>query len=708
MTYLFSSNSTISNEVEVKNDVGNALPVVGNVLATVYNGTGLVTQYNPLHVSLGSNTITIIGNTNILDTVNVASTPENPVHSHITEVGTSNVLTVPFMPIGGNVYLTNNFSSVNLINPLPVTATVSGNVVIPPIIGNVVVTGNVVIPPITGNVVIPPVTGNVAVTGNVYLNNNSAVVSISNPFPVTATISGNVTVSGTEVSNVVTYSRSDDNTQLDTGGRLRVATAGQQWWYVPSVDKDGDLRYQELNTGNLASSLFVQNLAAIHLTSGTDSNGYAIRASRRRHKIRPAISHQWYTTVNFDGIQANVTKRVGMFTNFNGLFFEVTDDLYVVLRRRLTDGTLKELRVKRNEFSHDRLSGGPTYNPTGYNWDENKIANLTSHISTTSNAIGNTTVYTVVFGHDGTANTNFTTGDKAVISGVTPVTFNNCPVVTNVNSSNVTLAYVTNPGSFSSLSSAKMTKNGFNKVHTFFFDFNGGKTSHARFCIQGPLGPETLHVFDLENSSGTQYVSAPALMERAEVQNIGNVSFLPSLTIHGSAYNVEAETELNPGFGVAISQNSRNFSKTANEQYAIAGIGLRIGEPYQRADMQVQRVQLTDLGNINTQNAAVFEWRLVLNPTLTGTIPAPTNIGKATRFWDYAGNTITSAGGTDLVGGFSQGTTFLDFQNALNFLNMGSNIDYTDADKVVLVCKLLVGGSSDSLVRASFNFIESL
>jgi len=638
MTYLFSSNSTISNEVEVKNNVGNPLPVVGNVLATVYNGTGIVTQYNPLHVSLGSNTITIIGNTNILDTVTVTSTPDNPIHSHITEVGTSNVLTTPFLPIGGNV----------------------------------------------------------------YLNNNSTIVSISNPLPVTATISGS------EVSNVITYSREDNNTQLDTGGRLRVATAGQQWWYVPSVDKDGDLRYQELNTGNLASSLFVQNLAAIHMTSGTDSNGYAIRASRRRHKIRPAVSHQWYTTINFDGIQANVTKRVGMFTNFNGLFFEVTDDLYVVLRRRLTDGTLKELRVKRNAFSHDRLSGGPTYNPTGYNWDETKIANLTSHISTTSNAVGNTTVYTVVFGHDGTANTNFTTGDKAVISGVTPVTFNNCPVVTNVNSSNVTLAYVTNPGSFSSLSSAKMTKNGFNKVHTFFFDFNGGKTSHARFCIQGPLGPETLHVFDLENESGTQYVSAPALMERAEVQNTGNVSFLPSLSIHGSAYNIEAESELNPGFGVAISQNSRTFTKNLNQEYAIAAIALRAGEPYQRADLQIQRIQLVDIGNSKVTDAGTFQWRLVLNPTLTGTIPAPTNIGKASRFWDYGANTISSSGGIDLVGGFCQGTEVLDFQNALNFLNMGSNIDYTDSDKVVFVCKLLVGGSADSLVRTSFNFIESL
>ena len=100
MTYLFT------NSQEIANDIGNALPIVGNVNATVYNGSGLVTQTNPLHVSLGSNSITIIGNTNILDRVTVSSTPETPVHVHLTEIGTSGNLQVPYMPIQGNVNAT--------------------------------------------------------------------------------------------------------------------------------------------------------------------------------------------------------------------------------------------------------------------------------------------------------------------------------------------------------------------------------------------------------------------------------------------------------------------------------------------------------------------------------------------------------------------------------------------------------------------------
>jgi hypothetical protein len=39
---------------------------------------------------------------------------------------------------------------------------------------------------------------------------------------------------------------------------------------------------------------------------------------------------------------------------------------------------------------------------------------------------------------------------------------------------------------------------------------------------------------------------------------------------------------------------------------------------------------------------------------------------------------------------------------------LGSNIDYTDADKVVLVVKQLVGGTDNGNIVAAINFIEAL
>jgi hypothetical protein len=67
-----------------------------------------VDNQDPIPVTLGSETITIIGNITIPTTVNVASSPTDPVHVHVTEVGTSGLLDVPYMPVGmvGNVNTT--------------------------------------------------------------------------------------------------------------------------------------------------------------------------------------------------------------------------------------------------------------------------------------------------------------------------------------------------------------------------------------------------------------------------------------------------------------------------------------------------------------------------------------------------------------------------------------------------------------------------
>lgn len=79
--------------------------------AMQYNNAGepvvrtLVTNdtSQPVPVSLGGNDVVITGNVTIPGVVNVSSSPSDPVHVHLTEVGTGGILTVPWMPIAGNV-----------------------------------------------------------------------------------------------------------------------------------------------------------------------------------------------------------------------------------------------------------------------------------------------------------------------------------------------------------------------------------------------------------------------------------------------------------------------------------------------------------------------------------------------------------------------------------------------------------------------------
>jgi hypothetical protein len=75
--------------------------------------------------------------------------------------------------------------------------------------------------------------------------------------------------------------------------------------------------------------------------------------------------------------------------------------------------------------------------------------------------------------------------------------------------------------------------------------------------------------------------------------------------------------------------------------------------------------------------------------------------------WNY-NNGTTISGGATLLSGYLTSTVELDVFTALNFLNLGSNIAYDDADKVVLAIKMVVDGTSDAALLATMNFIEAL
>jgi len=535
---------------------------------------------------------------------------------------------------------------------------------------------------------------------------NGDIVSVTNAMPVTFDDNS----SPAKIAFV-------DSIQMDTTDRLRTSVMGQQWWYVPSIDKDGDLRIQEKFQGANATSTFIQNLASVRLTSGltynanTQLTGTAIRASRRRHKTRPGVSQEWLGIVNWDGLQNNVVKRIGMFTNYNGVFFEATGTVVnAVVRRRLTDGTLVEDRIPHTSWNKDTMNGS---GPSGYNWNssQNITANVTSVYSTSNVAIsGDGDVYRVTYQMPTGEESKIPVGKKVTLTGVSPTSFNDTGLITSIDTVNhrVTVAYITYPGTYVSATNAKMTNTSFHQMHSYWWDISGSRTARIRFGIYTDSGKVCVHEYKA-GEIGTQTVSAPSMMDRKEIINTGQpVDFLPSMTVAASAITIETSADINPGFGVAQSNVAVLFDKTTgvNKEYALIGIGIRAGEPYQRADIQAQSIVLVDISNLDSKASGLFQWRLVLNPTVSA-VPASKDVGKATHMWDYAtGTTIT--GGIDLLGGYCQGATISDVQTALNFLNMGSNIDYTDSDIVVLAAKLIKGGSTDSQLLGTINYLEDL
>jgi hypothetical protein len=642
-----------------------------------------------LPVDIGNTTISISGNVNVNtpNTVTVQSSPEDPVDIHIRQVGNSGILTTSYLPIGGNVVIYNS-NGTAVTNSAAFPVYVTANVVV----NNIVTVSNAY-----------------QTTQNVSFANQTVYINGGN---VNATI-----ISDANTPALVKYSDAQ-NTQLDAVGRLRIAPPIQSYWYTPSVDKDGDLRYQEAFQNN-ANSYFIQNLAQIRMTSGNTYNanssltGSAIRLSRRRFAMRPNVSLEWFGAMNWSGAETNVTKRRGFYTQYNGVFFEVSNgDISFNIRRRLEDGTLVTKTIPRTNWVYDKLDGtGPSsrnINPatSSQTVTINSVASKSGPF-TPQNSAEN--YYRVVYNTSSTSSLTWEPGQHVVISGLSPSTLNGHGMVVAFTSNTVTVSYLGDPGTYVS-GTGTIYSDGMYGSYAWWIDFDGSRTNRIRFGIQGASGPLVCHIEDFTGVLGTRWSNAPAMPDRMEIFNTGVPNYNPALFVGSSSISTEAEAVLNPGFGLAITNNHVHYSKTGDvgNEYAILGVGLRAGEPYQRADLQIQQVQSTDLGNLNPQNSGIFQWRLVLNPTFAGTaVPTPSNIGKASRQWSFANGT-TISGGVTLMGGYFQGVQQQETKTALNFLNMGSNIDNSNADIIVLACKMLVGGSSDSVIAGGLDIIEAL
>jgi hypothetical protein len=660
-------------------------------------------------------TVTVNGSvtvTNFTSTVNIASLPA--ITGTVTVSNFTSTVRVDNFPT--SITVTNFTSTVN-ISSMPA---ISGTVSVSNFTSTIFVSNTLTISNTSFAVTNFPTTSTVYqgnspwnITGTVVSSNFTSTVQVSNTVTISdgggsITVDGNVTVTqSTGTANLVKYINTPNNLQMDMTQRLRVAAPSQSWWYAPTVDKDGDLRYIESYTGTNAGSVFVQNLASINMTSGTGATGSFIRISRRRHKMRPGVSMSAAFSINWNGWvpDGKVTKRAGLFTNFNGLFYEMTDDLQAVIRRRLTDGTLVEQRIRRENFNIDVLDGT---GETGYDLRPvvSETSTLTNFVSKTAVPItGDGTVYRVVYT---VANPSaFAVSKKGRITGVIPELYNGTVLVTAINGNNVTVVYTHDPGTFSSIGTGNFVHTAFHHHYTFGFDFNGNRTTSVRFFMDGPLGRVAIHQEDFGGELGSPFSNAPAVSTRYEIFNSAAPGRMPAFSCSSEVINVEAELELNPGFGVATNNTPVTYAKGGTATHPVLGIALRAGEPYQRSDLQLQGVTFADIANINQQNSGVFYWRLVLNPTIGGTVPASIDVGKSTRYWKYTAATTVS-GGIDLISGYASSTQQFDVRTALNFVNLGSNIEYTDSDKIVLVVQQLVGGTADAQLVATVNFIESL
>lgn len=243
--------------------------------ALEYNANG-----QPIvRVSIGNESVEISGNVFIPGNIEVFSTPDNPVHSHITEVGTSGILTVPWMPVAGNVTVDNFPSNIRITD-------------MPGITGNVHVYGNVSVDNFPSNVSITQMPG-VTIVGNVEITND-----IGNPIPISKNTTTNSSTNPIYVSNEGSTVTVGDLpaaslTAFDEPFAIGI-TPVIQADAMYGLDPDVWVKTQ-LNNGNVT----VTENTTWQVQSGTTAGGYARLATAAYMSYQPGQGSMFRWTAAF-------------------------------------------------------------------------------------------------------------------------------------------------------------------------------------------------------------------------------------------------------------------------------------------------------------------------------------------------------------------------------------------------------------------------
>ena len=151
---------------------------------------------------------------------------------------------------------------------------------------------------------------------------------------------------------------------VDSFGRSRASTPTSIFDSKQVFDNQ-PLLFAEY-TASGGSTSYQQSRASTSLLSGTSNGGRALRQTKRYFNYQPGKSQLIFTTYNFHGEQANVSKRVGYFDDSDGIFLELNESLagdpvYSIVIRSSVTGATTPISVPQSGWNIDPLDGtGPS------------------------------------------------------------------------------------------------------------------------------------------------------------------------------------------------------------------------------------------------------------------------------------------------------------------------------------------------------------
>ena len=199
-------------------------------------------------------------------------------------------------------------------------------------------------------------TGDVNIPGNVEITND-----VGNPIPVSGTVDVNTSLDSTVFTNfkgrdVVRVD--DDTVQHTSTNRRKVSEQEIIFFNTFQYDKDDQI-WDEDTVGNGVAT-FNEFQGGVDLTV-SDVGDVVKRVTRNVIPYIPGRQNEVTLGVKFTEPTLGVRRRIGMYNDENGFFFEDNGGTYAVVLRRNTSGGVVETRVIRDNWNIDKLDGtGPS------------------------------------------------------------------------------------------------------------------------------------------------------------------------------------------------------------------------------------------------------------------------------------------------------------------------------------------------------------
>lgn len=162
-----------------------------------------------------------------------------------------------------------------------------------------------------------------------------------------------------------------NNLIKDTVGRLRTSFRKNIFTSTTTYDKRLN-KFDEL-TLNGGTSNFIINNNCVNLNTTTTSGSRAVRQTKEYFYLEPGKSFYSNFGFQFGTRENNVIKRVGLFDDANGIFFQQSISSLSLKIRSFVTGTAIDIDIPQTIWNMDKLDGNGL---SGLTFDETKIQSM--------------------------------------------------------------------------------------------------------------------------------------------------------------------------------------------------------------------------------------------------------------------------------------------------------------------------------------------